>query len=278
MTPATLTLALALAAAPAASQPAFEPLAGTDVRDAVAAIGGQAAALRARVQEAGPLAAKQDPGRYPVRGIDVSHHQDRIDWKEVKSAGISFAYLKATEGTDHVDAEFSRNWSESARAGVLRGAYHFYNLCLDGAEQAELFLRTVPADPGALPPAVDMERSRRCSRLPRVERARRQLAVFLARLRKAYGKRPVLYATLEVYETYLKEWGDPDRLWMTSASGSPAFPEGQRWLFWQHSDRGRVEGVPWRVDLDVFNGTPEQLAALAQPEAGAAVAQARPED
>jgi len=33
------------------------------------------------------------------QGIDVSHWQGTIDWKKVKSQGVAFAYIKATEGT-----------------------------------------------------------------------------------------------------------------------------------------------------------------------------------
>lgn len=248
---------------------------GGELRDALSGIRGQAAELRLRTFEtprAYAGAERPSPERYPVRGIDVSHHQDLIDWREVKGAGIAFAYLKATEGSDWADPEFARNWRGAAEAGLLRGAYHFYNFCKTGAEQAEHFIRTVPADPGALPPTVDLERSESCPRMPRVSELRYQLAIFLAKVRKAYGKRPILYATREVYESYLEGWSDPDRLWMTSASGSPRFPDGVQWLIWQHSDRGRVDGVPWRVDMNVFNGGREQLAALAEPDPSMSVA------
>src|ERR1044071_3304348 len=66
------------------------------------------------------------PARYPVRGIDVSHHQGNIDWKSVKTSGITFAYLKATEGSDFADADFPANWHGSAKPGLVRGAYHFF--------------------------------------------------------------------------------------------------------------------------------------------------------
>ena len=102
--------------------------------------------------------------------------------------------------------------------------------------------------------------------MPRVKEFREQLSVFIEEVRRTYGKRPILYATLEVYESYLQGWSDADRLWMTSASGSPEFPKDQDWIIWQHTDRGRVDGVPYRVDMNVFNGTPEQLSALADPE------------
>jgi lysozyme len=43
-------------------------------------------------------------------GVDVSSHQGTIDWDRVAADDIEFAYVKATEGGDLVDARFDRNW------------------------------------------------------------------------------------------------------------------------------------------------------------------------
>src|SRR5437016_13909496 len=77
--------------------------------------------------------------RYPVRGIDVSHHQGPIDWDAVASDGVTFAYIKASEGGDYQDRRFKENWLGARHAGVLAGAYHFFTFCKDGAAQAENF-------------------------------------------------------------------------------------------------------------------------------------------
>src|SRR5690349_93936 len=92
-------------------------------------------------------------------GIDVSNHQGTVDWEDVASDGVSSAYLKATEGDDFVDKRFAENWSGAASAGIARGAYHFFTLCSSGAAQAANFLRVLPTDGQALPPAVDLEYS-----------------------------------------------------------------------------------------------------------------------
>ena len=96
-----------------------------------------------------------DRGKFPVRGVDVSHHQGAIDWQALKSDGIAFAYIKASEGGDFSDPKFTENWREAARAGIARGAYHFFTLCRPGEEQARLFTAMVPVSPGALPPGAE---------------------------------------------------------------------------------------------------------------------------
>ena len=41
-----------------------------------------------------------DKVQFPVRGVDVSHHQSEIDWVALGSDDVSFAFIKATEGSD----------------------------------------------------------------------------------------------------------------------------------------------------------------------------------
>ena len=55
-------------------------------------------------------------------GVDVSNHQGDVDWERVADDGIEFAYIKATEGRDFLDARFATNWSEAGRRGIDRGA------------------------------------------------------------------------------------------------------------------------------------------------------------
>ena len=82
----------------------------------------------------------------PIQGIDVSYWQGDIDWRKVREAGIQFAFIKATEGGDHLDPKFLQNWHAAKRAGVARGAYHFIYWCRLASEQADWFVRNVPRD------------------------------------------------------------------------------------------------------------------------------------
>jgi Glycosyl hydrolases family 25 len=73
---------------------------------------------------------------YNVIGVDVSNHQGDIDWPALAGSKIAFAYIKATEGGDFRDKRFQLNWEGAKRAGLARGAYHFFTQCRSGAEQA----------------------------------------------------------------------------------------------------------------------------------------------
>ena len=192
---------------------------------------------------------------YVIRGIDVSHHQGVINWPEVARDHVDFVYMKATEGADFVDQRFGKNWRQAAAQRIPRGAYHFYNPATSGRNQARHFVATVPVDPHALPPAVDLEFA--VGATPRVEDFRRELAEFLVILRAAYGKEPVIYTTAEFQRHYLAGTG-PRRLWIREVVGVPS----GEWLFWQFSSRGRVRGIANFVDLNAFSGERADLEAL----------------
>lgn len=120
-------------------------------------------------------------------GVDVSTHQGTIDWRRVADDDIRFAYIKATEGGDFVDDHFATNWRAAGEAGLERGAYHFFTLCRPGADQADNFLRTVPKDGSALPPAVDLEFVGNCAGRPSRDDLLRELKTFVDRVEAATG-------------------------------------------------------------------------------------------
>jgi len=126
-------------------------------------------------------------------GIDVSAHQDVIDWRRVAKDGITFAYIKATEGGDFTDDRFDENWRGAREAGLDRGAYHYFTLCTPGADQARRFLDVAPPDGEALPPAVDLELAGNCRARPSPAEVTEQLVDFIRLVEEAWGRELVLY-------------------------------------------------------------------------------------
>ncbi|OBY28764.1 glycoside hydrolase family 25 protein [Leisingera sp. JC1] len=201
------------------------------------------------------------PWSYPVHGIDVSRYQGDIDWRRVRRSGVSFAYIKATEGGDHTDAKFRDNWRGARAAGLKHGAYHYYYFCRPAAEQARWFIKHVPKDANALPPVLDMEwnhRSRTCRTRPDGATVRAEARKFLNILERHYGKRPVIYTTVDFYrDTGIGKLTGTE-FWLRSVAGHPqkVYP-GKNWSFWQYSGTGEVPGVAGDVDLNTFRGSPE---------------------
>jgi lysozyme len=198
------------------------------------------------------------PHRYAVHGTDVSKYQPNIDWAAAREAGISFAFLKATEGGDRVDSSFGRHWLAAKAAGVPRAAYHFYYFCRTGAEQAAWFIANVPKERGSLPPVLDMEwnpDSPTCKKRPPKDEVRAEMRVFLAAVEKHYGKTPIIYTSIDFFEDndLASFTGYP--YWLRSVAGHPNSRYGEHpWTFWQYTGTGVVPGIKGDADINVFNG------------------------
>jgi lysozyme len=197
------------------------------------------------------------PYRFPVQGIDVSHHQAAIDWNQVAQAKLAFAFIKASEGGDFKDTRFAANWEAAGKIGLRRGAYHFFTLCRGGAEQASNFIATVPPSPDDLPPVVDLEFHGNCAARPSLEEFSLELQTFLAQLRAAYGREPILYTTHAFYRSYLRRNFFSQPLWIRDLFRQPQLGPNRAWTFWQYSSAGRIPGIHGPVDLNVFYGSPE---------------------
>jgi len=196
-----------------------------------------------------------DPSRFPVRGLDVSHHQGAIDWSRVPRDEFSFVYIKATEGGDFKDKRFQENWVQAKENGFRVGAYHFFTLCRDGRAQAENFIQAVPAGYDSLPPAIDLEFIGNCSQRPARENFEKELSIFMNDVQKNYKKRAVIYTTYDFYKAYLKDSPFEDEIfWVRDILREPDNGVFPRWAVWQYADNVRVDGIETPVDANVLNG------------------------
>jgi lysozyme len=207
------------------------------------------------------------PNDFSIHGIDVSKYQGDVDWEAVKRSGVKFAWIKATEGGNHVDEKFMQNWTAAADAGVPRGAYHFVWWCRPPHEEIGWFKRNVPVDPNALPPVLDVEAtpgSKTCKRTLYRDEVLREMREMLADLERHYGKKPIIYVTVDFYESIMHpdEFADYP-VWVRSTKYAPhvKYP-GRRWMFWQYQSDGSVSGVNAKVDRNAFHGTYAQWKAF----------------
>ncbi len=59
---------------------------------------------------------EQRSNKYDIKGVDVSSYQGEIDWDILASQNISFAFIKATEGSSFVDENFAYNFEAAQKA------------------------------------------------------------------------------------------------------------------------------------------------------------------
>jgi lysozyme len=197
-------------------------------------------------------------------GIDVSEFNGQVDWGAVADGGLAFAFAKATEGLTIRDARFSENWSGMRASGLARGAYHFFHPGDDGVAQADAFLAAMgDIQPGDLPPVLDWETSDQSSAADAVAAAE----AFIAEVESRSGRTTMVYT----YRAYWDSIGAPaafsaSPLWLASDGPScpSAPPPWSGWFFWQDAATGKVAGVNGPVDHDRFEGTIDDLRALAR--------------
>ncbi|MGU3400907.1 GH25 family lysozyme [Brucellaceae bacterium D45D] len=215
-----------------------------------------------RFRDAKPINfGRVNPRKLAVHGVDVSRWQGNIDWEKLRTQGANFVYIKATDGGDHLDPMFRKNWREAKAAGVKHGAYHFFYWCRVASQQADWFIRNVPKDPDALPPVIDVEWNgdSACRKRPSPAQVREKMQVFMDRLERHYGKRPIIYTAPDFYDDNLKGAFKNYPFWLRAVAQHPSkvYP-GRPWVFWQYSGSGLSKGVSNKIDLNVFNGSEEQ--------------------
>ena len=201
---------------------------------------------------------------YPVRGVDVSSYQGEIDWDSLAAQDISFAFIKATEGSSLVDPYFAYNYEQAKKTPLRIGAYHFFSYDSSGLTQAENFIAQVEKYDNMLPPVVDIEfYGDKAENPPSKEAVDQELQSLLDRLEAHYGMKPILYATYHSYNLYLKNSYLDYDIWIRNVYTYPYFLDERDWTFWQYTDKEQWNGYsgPEKcIDVNVFNGTEEEFA------------------
>ncbi len=199
------------------------------------------------------------PWNYAVHGTDVSKYQTSVDWPTAKASGISFAFIKATEGGDRFDEYFNEHWARTKAAGIPRAAYHFFYFCTPAATQARWFIANVPVDRSAMPPVLDMEwnpKSPTCKLRPDAATVRAEMTTFLEIVERHYGKKPIIYTSVDFFDDNDLATFRGYPYWLRSVAGHPRQKYGSHpFTFWQYTGTGIVPGMTGNSDINVFNGS-----------------------
>lgn len=194
------------------------------------------------------------PMRYGIHGIDVSRHNDRINWERVRQVSadgirLQFVFIKATEGATLSDKYFAKNWREAKKSNLRRGAYHFYHPTRDPLKQANNFIRRVDLSTGDFAPVVDFEVTNGQSD----ETIINGLRLWLQTVEEHYQARPIIYTNGNLYRRYIKHNLDEYPLWIADYSTKHLRSyDADKLYLWQHSQSGWVKGIRGQVDFNVF--------------------------
>lgn len=218
-----------------------------------------------------------------IYGIDISRYQHEINgrrrpvypihWNKLRirhlgadrrvqgkvDYPVSFVYIKSTEGRTYLNKYYAADLRQARRRGIPVGTYHFFSLTSSGALQARHFLRKSSVLPTDLPPVLDIEPTERQIRRFGEANMFREVRAWLRIVEKQCGKRPVLYISQQFFLDHLKNAPDLVRDYEFWIARYGQYMPYVRLLHWQLTPYGRVEGIRGDVDVNVFNGTPEQF-------------------
>ena len=202
------------------------------------------------------------PGPSLVYGVDVSYYQGTINWTKV-AAAKDFAIARVSDGS-YLDTKFDQNWSGMKAAGIIRGAYQFFEPGEDPTTQANIMIsKMVGFGPGDLPPMLDMEVTGGQS--PATITAK--IHTWANKIKAATGRTPLIYTGKYFWEPKVNSSDFAAYPLVIAAYVKPNCPNTPspwtKWAMWQYSSSGVVPGIAGNVDMDEFNGTMADLKKLA---------------
>lgn len=191
------------------------------------------------------------PQGFNAVGLDVSHHQGKIDWNDLLDESpldtlINFVYCKATEGTTHVDTKWEYNKQELSRLAVKHGAYHFLNTQSYSIPQAQHFLNHWNPSDFTLPPVLDVETE---SENDKVLIA--NMYDWLEYVEKKTGYKPIIYTSESFYKTKFQNEFKEYQFWIAAYSKRPEVLNDTRVKIWQFTDKGEIPAVSSKIDVNV---------------------------
>ena len=216
-----------------------------------------------------------------IKGIDVSYHQQSINWNEVRDDGIKFAFARTSDSTTKIDPRFEENWVNIKKAGIVRGAYQFFRPNQDAEIQATLFVSMLNAvgglEDGDLPPVIDIEVNGSMSN----QRIIDSVGIWIDYVEAATNRTPIIYTGPSFWDSNnLGGSYSNYPLWIAHYTTKPCpwVPDSwSKWDFWQFTGNGYVNGVGTVVDINIFAGNSEDLQRFIEnsfihtPDSGADV-------
>lgn len=195
---------------------------------------------------------KPDAARWPGGGVAIGPDDGAVNWARLARNGITFAYLDATAGARIAAPAYTREHDAALAAGIRTGAIHRFDICTMASEQAAAFVRLVPREAPALPPAVLIEAGEGCERRPTRALLLSELTTFLTQVETHLGKPAVIGVADDLEGDYGLAATLNRPLWVHSPRSEPD-PELTGWAIWLANDRLSVDGVEGPVRWLVAN-------------------------
>lgn len=204
------------------------------------------------------LTSLQQPDGQAKVGIDVSKWQGDIDWDKVKNDGVEFAIIRAgyrgsVTGSIIEDPYFKANMKGAAAAGIPVGVYFFTQAVneVEAVEEASAVLKLVQQYQLDYPIFIATEGAGGDGLGDYLDVSTRTLVCeAFCRTIENGGYRAGVYASRNWYNNRLETARlDNYYIWLAEYRSVPLYQGYYR--MWQHTSKGKVDGIVGNVDLNI---------------------------
>lgn len=201
------------------------------------------------------------------KGIDVSEFQGKIDWAKVKKDGIEFAILRAGFGMDITsqdDKYIERNIEECERLNIPFGVYLFSyaNTVEKARSEAEHTLRLIKGHKLTLGVWYDIEDTNTSGSVSKSSLTN-IINTYCNTIKNA-GYEAGIYANLNWLENKIeKSVQEKWPIWVAQYNNECQYDK--KYLIWQYTSSGKVDGISGNVDMNYFYGELEATKPTEQP-------------
>lgn len=172
---------------------------------------------------------------------------------------ISFIYIKSTEGISIRNKYYLGDYAESRKHGYRTGSYHFFSVRTAAVSQARYFLMNTRYQNGDMPPVLDVEPTpSEVNAMGGPNELLRRVRAWLELVESTLHVRPVLYVSQKFVNRYLTDevvngtyLRDNYHIWIARYG---EYKPDVHLIYWQLSQDGRVAGIHFPVDINIFNG------------------------
>ncbi|GAD16725.1 glycoside hydrolase family protein [Lentilactobacillus otakiensis DSM 19908 = JCM 15040] len=192
--------------------------------------------------------------KYPIRGVTVNQSNGYIDFESLKNKGISFVYLKATQGAAYTDDSFDTNFERSQGSQLPIGVYHYFSFTSSPTAQFKNFVRQVKYNTGSLPICIQIQYYGTFDQSSVHWKTVRKEVRYLSKLLRNYYKRPVVIsATQQIIKSLQLKANAKTQFWLTD--GKIGKPNADA-TFIQADDKAsfKLDKQLVFLPMSVFNG------------------------
>lgn len=187
-----------------------------------------------------------------MKGIDISMHNNLIDFNKVKADGVQAVIIKATEGVQYVDPCLDEHYKAICGTGLAVGFYHFMSEKTEPVKQAIDFYNAIKDKEYNIIPVLDIESNTFSrSKLGVTDRC----IEFLEKFKELSGIDCIVYTYVSFANDYLDIRLSKYKLWIAHYgvdTPGTTLAWGTSYIGHQYSEKGSVQGINGNVDLNNF--------------------------